>query len=69
MRGVPQASLFRLPNPVSSLPWSSRIIRLTREMRRRERLETLERLHREQRRSLKGDSLGPDLSRQWLRRF
>jgi hypothetical protein len=69
MRGVPQANVFRLPSPVSGLPWSSRIIRLTREMRRRERLETLERLHRAQRDSVRRDSLSPDLSRQWLRRF
>ena len=67
MRGVPQASLSRLPSLDSGLRWSSFLpIRLIRGRRRR--TEPPERLGRQRVRGLRTDSQS-QLSRQWLRRF
>lgn len=71
MRGLPQASLSRLPSLDSGLRWPSFLpTRLTRGRHRRdiERLETVERLGRQRRQVLRSGSES-QLSRQWARRF
>ena len=69
MRGVPQASLSRLPSQDLGLRWSFRAAVRTRVRRRSlDRLETVERLRRQRRHSLRAGSESR-LSRQWLRRF
>jgi hypothetical protein len=68
MRGVPQASVSRLPSLEPGLRWSSFLpIRLTRARRRR-RSERLESVGRQRPGELRADSQS-QLSRQWLRRF
>ena len=71
MRGVPQASLSRLPSLDAGLRWSSfSPTFLIRARRRRpsERLETVVRL-RSERRHVTSSGSQSQLSRQWLRRF
>ena len=64
MRGVPQASLSRLPKLTSGPRWSFLPTRLTRGRRRR----PTERVGHQRRRVVRTDSQ-TQLSRQWLRRF
>ena len=69
MRGVPQASLSRLPSRDLGLRRSFRPAVLARVRRRSlDRLETVERFRRQRRHFLRAGSESR-LSRQWLRRF
>jgi hypothetical protein len=70
MRGVPQATVSRLPSPESGLRWPSWLTLVSRPRRRSaERLETLIRLRRHRRQALRTEAPLPDPRRQWLRRF
>ena len=67
MKGVPQASLSRLPSLNSGLRWSFLSTRLTR-VRRRRPTDGLEPVGCQRRQLLRTDSQS-QLARQWLRRF
>lgn len=69
MRGVPQATLARLPISRPRRRWPSWAIVVTRRERRwpSARVETLERLHRERREALRKGAEQPEL--RWLRRY
>jgi hypothetical protein len=68
MRGVPQASLSRLPNLNSGLRWSSFLPTYLTRGRRRRPTERLGRVGPERPCGLRTDTRSR-LSRQWLRRF
>jgi hypothetical protein len=68
MRGVPQASLSRLPKLESGLRWSSFLPTCLTRGRRRRPTESPERFGSQRRRVVSTDSQ-TQLSRQWLRRF